>query len=235
MTSRIIDKTLSCLDDLPHDKTDLSKFLNFLIEMEVDSIELSEKMHRLLSPLPEYHYAKSGNAKALTTALAVELIMSGKESEVATTFCGIGGFAPTEEVIMALRLKGFRKPNKTYPFLPEMANLFSKITGKKIRSDKPIIGERIFYVESGVHVDGILKLSECYEPFAPEIVGLKRKIVLGKKSGTASIRAKLLELNVECGDECIPLILERVKAKSLENNGEVSDAEFAEIASRYHA
>jgi homocitrate synthase NifV len=229
----IIDKTLSCLDDLPHDKADLFLFLNFLIKMEVDSIELSEKMRSLLSPLPEYAYTKSNNAKACTTALAVELAMSGKE--VATAFCGICGFAPTEEVIMALRLKGFRKPNKTYPFLPEMANLFSKITGEKIRSDKPIIGERIFYVESGVHVDGILKHSECYEPFAPEIVGLKRKIVLGKKSGTASIRAKLLELNIECGDEGVPIILERVKAKALENNGEVSDAEFAEIAHRYHA
>jgi homocitrate synthase NifV len=220
---------------LPHDKADLSQFLNFLIKMEVDSIELSEKMRNLLSPLPEYNYSENSNTKPCTTAHAAELLISGKESEIATTFCGINGFAPTEEVIMVLRLKGFRKPNKTYPFLPEMANLFSKITGKKIRSDKPIIGERIFYVESGVHVDGILKQPECYEPFPPEIVGQTRKIVLGKKSGTASIRAKLLELNIKHSDKCIPLILENVKAKALENNGEVSDAEFAEIASRYHA
>ncbi len=51
---RITDKTLACLDKLPRNKLYLSKFLNFLIEMEVDVIELSEKMHELLSPLPEY-------------------------------------------------------------------------------------------------------------------------------------------------------------------------------------
>jgi len=79
-------------------------------------------------------------------------------------------------------------------------------------------------------VDGILKHPQCYEPFPPEIVGQKRKIVLGKQSGTASIQAKLAELNIACAPERIPLILEQVKSKAMEKNGAVSDGEFVKIA-----
>jgi len=130
---------------------------------------------------------------------------------------------------MILRMNGLRKSNKTYEFFPEMAKLFCKITGQDMRQNKPIIGERIFYVESGVHVDGILKRPESYEPFPPEIVGHKRKIVLGKQSGTASIRAKLSELNMQCAEEHIPHILEQVKSKALAKNGAITEREFAQI------
>jgi homocitrate synthase NifV len=261
----ITDRTLSCIDNLPHDKSDLSQFLAFLIEMEIDAIELSEQMRQLLSPLPEYPSYTLPNEKArleglddalcgdylqtfaqarkdfgediefcpanrfyCATALAAEWVMSGGKN-VAGSFGGIGGFAATEELVMILRMKGLRKADKTYKFFPEMAKLFCKITGKNMRLNKPIIGERIFHVESGVHVDGILKQPERYEPFPPEIVGQRRKIVLGKQSGTASIRAKLSELDMQCAEEHIPHILERVKANALAKNGAVSEREFAEI------
>jgi len=261
----ITDKTLSCLDNLPHNKSDLSQFLVFLIKMEVDAIELSEQMHKLLSPLPEYPaYTLPGEKKCLqglgdalcgdylqtfaeakksfgddiefcptngfhcATALAAEWVINGGKN-VASSFGGIGGFAATEELVMILRMNGLRKADKTYEFFPEMAKLFCKITEQDIRQNKPIIGERIFHVESGVHVDGILKQPKRYEPFPPEIVGQKRKIVLGKQSGTASIRAKLSELNVRCAEEHIPHILEQVKAKALAKNGAITEREFAEI------
>jgi len=158
------------------------------------------------------------------TALAAEWITSGTGTEVAASFAGIGGFASTEELMMILR------KDQTYVFFPEMARLFQKITKKYIPMNKPIIGSEIFQVESGVHVDGILKYPQCYEPYSPEIVGQKRAIVLGKQSGAASIRAKLAELHIECSQERIPLILEQVKIKAVEKNGTVSDEEFAKIA-----
>jgi len=262
---RLTDKTLSSLDKLPHNKSDLSQFLAFLIETEVDAIELSEQMHNLLSPLPEYPAytlpRKEGRLQGLddalcgdylqtfaeakksfgediefcptngfhcATALAAEWVINGGKN-VASSFGGICGFAATEELIMILRMNGLRKTDKIYEFFPEMAKLFCKITGQDIRQNKSIIGERIFHVESGVHVDGILKQPECYEPFPPEIVGQRRKIVLGKQSGTASIRAKLSELNMQCAKEHIPHILEQVKAKALAKNAAITEREFAEI------
>jgi len=261
---RITDRTLSCIDNLPHNKSDLLRFLAFLIEMEVDAIELSEQVRQLLSPLPDYPFllqCEKMRLKGLddalcgdylqtfaqaredfgediefcpmnrfycATALAAEWVVSGGKN-VASSFCGIGGFAATEELVMILRMKGLRKMDKTYEFFPEMAKLFCKITGKNIRQNKSIIGKRIFHVESGVHVDGIIKQPERYEPFPPEIVGQRRKIVLGKQSGTASIHAKLSELNIQCAEKYIPHILERVKANASAKNGAISKREFAEI------
>jgi homocitrate synthase NifV len=163
------------------------------------------------------------------TALAAEWIASGVGTNVVTSFGGIGGFAPTEEVIMFLRENRLRNEDKTYSFFPEMARLFHKLTKKNVNLNKPIIGSRIFCVESGIHVDGILKQPKSYEPFEPEIVGQKRKFVLGKHSGTASIRVKLSEFDIKCEHEHIPFILEQIKTKAAEKNGEVTDMEFIKL------
>jgi len=167
------------------------------------------------------------------TALAAEWITSGagngSKSRVVTSFGGIGGFAPTEELVMILRENRIRNENKTYEFFPEMTRLFRGITKKYVRPNKPVIGGRIFHVESGVHVDGILKQPKCYEPFAPEIAGQKRKIVLGKHSGTASIMAKLSEFDIEYPQERVPFVLEQIKKRAAERNGKVSDREFVKL------
>jgi homocitrate synthase NifV len=298
----IIDKTLSCLDDLPHDRSSFLRFLNLLIKMDPGAIELSRRMYKLLSPLPKYpsyilrdenirheiiiddannidtvppHGGMACNARSsytadrqkiriiglgnalrgdyrqtfarlkklfrgdiefcptdnfhCATALAAEWAISGAGNNIVTSFCGIGNFAPTEELVMILRMNGLRDANKCYDFFPEMADLFRKITRKNIRRNKPVIGKQIFHVESGVHADGILKQPKCYEPFPPEIVGLSRKIVLGKQSGVASIRAKLSELNLQCADDKISHILNRVKAKGAEKKGIVASREFVKI------
>jgi homocitrate synthase NifV len=163
------------------------------------------------------------------TALAAEWITSGAGNSVVTSFGGIGGFAPTEELIMILREYRLRGENKIYKFFPEMTRLFHRLTKKNVSLNKPIIGSRIFHVESGVHVDGILKQPKSYEPFAPEIVGQRRQIVLGKYSGTASIMAKLSEYDIKCSHDTIPFILEQIKNKAVEENCEVSDMEFVKL------
>jgi len=169
-------------------------------------------------------------------ALAAEWAISGAgtDGRVVTAFGGLGGFAATEELIMILRINNFIGTDKNYGFLPEMARLFEQIAKTNVPPNKPIIGKRIFHVESGIHVDGILKQPACYEPFPPEIVGQERKIVLGKQSGVASIRAKLSELKLRCGEEEIPLILAGVKTKAVEKRGAVTDREFADIVKSIH-
>jgi len=173
-------------------------------------------------------------------ALAAEWLMSdvaagggteknGAVSKIVTSFGGTGGFAPTEEVIMILKLAGLRHAEKIYSFFPEMTSLLNKITAKPVRRNKPVLGRRIFHVESGIHVDGVLKDPKCYEPFPPDTVGLKRKIVIGKKSGMASIKTKLAELGISCAEENIPAILEGVRIKSEKKRGALNDTEFAQV------
>ena len=177
-------------------------------------------------PADNYHFATALAVEWLTSGIAAS---NGAVNGVATSFGGTGGFAATEEVVMILKLAGLRKPEKTYSFFPEMTSLLNKITAKPVRRNKPILGRRIFHVESGIHVDGILKDPKCYEPFPPETVGLKRKIVIGRQSGTASIKTKLEELGLDCDEEKIPAVLEGVRIMSEKKRGALNNNEFAQI------
>lgn len=170
-----------------------------------------------------------GNSFSCAAALTAEWVSSGTGNEVVTSFGGYGGFAATEEIILILRCSRSRKVGKTYPFFPEMAKLFSQIITTPTAENKPIIGRRIFHVESGIHVDGIIKNPKCYEPFPPEVVGLSRKIVLGKHSGSSSVRMKMQEFGLNFSEAQIAEILQKVKALGTKKNGAVTDHEFKEI------
>lgn len=168
------------------------------------------------------------------TAIAVEWISSGG-LDIVSSFGGIGGFASTEEVIMHLKLERSRKVGKSYPEFPQMRRKLESITGVPFPHNKPILGEHILAVESGIHVDGIVKQPKCYEPFPPETVGQTRRFVLGKQSGTASIRIKLEELGCCVDSKQIPELLRAVKNKSIEVNRAISDEEFLDLAREYDA
>lgn len=256
MPIRIIDRTMACLDGLSNGNPSSSRFRDLLFDIGVDVVEDVESQNlnnvndnrnriygyddalcgdyqKIFSQLRKKFgddvEINFGNKFFCATALAVEWLMCGNGGSVVTSFAGIDGGAATEEVIIALHINNMRNKNATYNFLPEMTKLFCDITGKKISANKSIIGEKIFHVESGVHVDGILKHPACYEPFPPELVGQSRKIILGKQSGTSSIRAKLLEHNIVCNDELVKHILEQVKKTATEKNGIVTDREFIKI------
>ncbi|MDR3309723.1 MAG: hypothetical protein LBS90_00035 [Oscillospiraceae bacterium] len=165
----------------------------------------------------------------LATAAAVEWITSGAGDSVVTSFGGVGGFAPTEQVVLALRTLRLRRAGKIYAHFPEMTELFRRIAGTPPEPQKPVVGAGIFRVESGVHVDGIAKQPKCYEPYPPEVVGLRREIVVGKNSGLSSVRIKAAELRVNCPETAAPRVLARVKRDSEKYSRALTDAEFLEI------
>jgi len=225
------------------DMRNINEFIRFRIcdKIRVQGLGniMTEDYLNTFARLREYFYGDiefcPTDRYNFATALAAEWLTSGNGGKIATSFGGIGGLAPTEEVIMILKLAELRKAEKTYEFFPEMASLLGKITGKPVSHNKPILGGRIFHVESGIHVDGILKDPKCYEPFPPETVGLKREIVIGKHSGTASIKAKLAELDIPCAQEKIPAVLEGVRAKGEEKRGALNDREFEQVVREFAA
>ncbi|MFP3156309.1 hypothetical protein LQZ18_18145 [Lachnospiraceae bacterium ZAX-1] len=165
------------------------------------------------------------NHSFCATAIAAEWISSGGR-DVVTSFGGIGGFAATEEIILHLKLQRVRKVGKTYPEFPKIRCLLESVTGLPFALNKPILGEHIFVVESGIHVDGIIKQPKCYEPFPPKTVGQSRRFTLSKQSSTASIHLKLSELGISIPQKQIPELLLSVKKKSIEANKSISDEEF---------
>ena len=170
------------------------------------------------------------NEFGCASALASMWVLRGG-TEVTTSFAHYGNRAATEEVLMTLRIAARYKPNQDFTSFQEIKRLVEEITNIPMAMNKPLLGEEIFHVESGVHVDGILKNPSNYEAYVPKIVGLDTKIVIGKHSGRSSVMQKLKENGItHVDDPMIEEILEQVKLKSLDKRGSLTDHEFLSLA-----
>jgi homocitrate synthase NifV len=162
------------------------------------------------------------------TAMSLEWIRNGGK-KVVTTFAGIGGYAPLEEVLGSLtfiekiRIRGNQK------LLPNTLNLFEEIIENKLDSNMPFIGKDIFNVESGIHVNGIVKNPSTYEPYDPREIGRERNIIIGKHSGTRALEIKLKELNIKYNSANLRTMLEDVRKLSMQKRGGLSNEEIKEI------
>ncbi|MEM1515368.1 MAG: homoaconitate hydratase [Candidatus Bathyarchaeia archaeon] len=117
---------------------------------------------------------------------------------LSTTFLGIGeraGNAETEKVIMNLYMHyGVKKFEGKTQKLTELAQLISRATGYVVPPNKAIVGAYAFAHESGIHTHGVLNDPRTYEPYPPELVGNVRRLTIGKHSGKAIIRHKIIEV-----------------------------------------
>jgi homocitrate synthase NifV len=141
---------------------------------------------------------------------------------------GVGGFPAWEEVGMGL--KHLLKLPVTIPndLALRCRELLAEI-GVAVAAHKPIIGSKIFAHESGIHVDGVYKKSELYEPFAPEEVGLARQIIIGKHSGKAALEVKLKELHLDLEALDVAHILEKVRHLAVAQKAPVVDAQLRQL------
>lgn len=169
------------------------------------------------------------NIKHCATAIALEWVLAGGTS-ISCGFADNHDFPPLEEVLMGLKLISDPSSFKgDLSVLSELRVLYEKITLVPISKMKAIIGADIFKVESGIHVDGVLKNPTTYEPFNPQIVGNQREIVLGKHSGPKSVLYKLREQNLsESGSNSI---LTQIKERCSHLGRSISDLELLTLAS----
>jgi D-citramalate synthase len=130
------------------------------------------------------------------------------------TVNGLGeraGNTPFEELVMALEiLYNYRTGITTQDIYP-LAVVVSRLTGVPLPTNKAIVGEMAFTHESGIHAHGVLKEPSTYEPVPPETIGRKRRIMLGKHSGSASVEAALSELHYHPDVKQLKEILGRIK------------------------
>jgi isopropylmalate/homocitrate/citramalate synthase len=112
------------------------------------------------------------------------------------TFLGIGERAGNSELEKALlflvqRVKGFQKYDLSC--LSEFAEYMEEHIGIRVPRNKAVVGRNIFAHESGIHTAGVIKNPFIYEPYTPDLVGGKRKIMIGSTSGTEVVRFKVEE------------------------------------------
>lgn len=167
----------------------------------------------------------------LAVANSLAAVEAGAQ-QVHATINGLGeraGNASLEELVMGLSTRYNVKTNIQTELLVDMSEFVSRITGIKMPPNKAIVGENAFAHEAGIHVHGVLQKAETYEPITPEMVGHRRRIVLGKHTGANAIRAKLDEYGIELNDEQFERVFNQVK--SLGDKGKcITDADLKAMA-----
>ncbi|MBP2630497.1 MAG: leuA 1 [Firmicutes bacterium] len=176
-------------------------------------------------PCPIEYYGK--NAMGLATGNALGAIKSGIRY-IAVSVGGVAGYPAFEEVLMGARyLLNF--PLDVPPNMAIRCEELLSYVGQSVKATKAIIGSYIFAHESGIHVDGVNKKSDLYEPFTPETVGLIRKIIIGKHSGKAAIELKLKEMNIFVLPIVVIKVLEKVRGLAIRQKAPVSDLQLQKL------
>src|SRR5438552_2019636 len=117
--------------------------------------------------------------------------------------------------------------------LPELGALVSRLSNRPIAVNKPILGAHNFTRESGIGVDLVVKKPLAMFGTHPALTGRSGDVVLGKKSGKASIAYALEQLGVAgVSDEAVGEMLRIVKERSIAKRAAVTLEEFREIAER---
>ncbi|MEM4678120.1 MAG: 2-isopropylmalate synthase [Acidilobaceae archaeon] len=149
----------------------------------------------------------------MSVANSISAVEAGAR-QVHVTVLGVGeraGNAALEEVVTSLEfLLGF-KTKVRLNAIPKLAELVSKHYKLVIPPNKAIVGANAFAHESGIHVHGVLVNPLTYEPLDPSLLGLQRKIVVGKHSGRHAIEHVLKNLGIEPKKEVVDAVLLEVK------------------------
>ncbi len=168
------------------------------------------------------------NDLGMATANAIAGIRAGARF-VNTTVNGLGeraGNAALEEVVMALKHAVGINPGIQTERLAEISRYVGKASKHPVPHWKPIVGEKVFSHESGLHADGIIKNPKNYEGFDPAEVGLKRHMVLGKHSGSHGLRQRLEALQIDPHSVDLDALLSRVRQVATRNKRPLNDREL---------
>ncbi|MHB1679428.1 MAG: homocitrate synthase/isopropylmalate synthase family protein [bacterium] len=171
------------------------------------------------------------NDLGMATGNSVAAVKAGADY-VSGSITGIGertGNCALEEVIAYFKF--IEKKNIDFDFkkVKELAAIIAKITKRPIPVNKPILGRNIFHHEAGIHTDGIIKNPINYEPYPPEEVGLKRKLLIGKHSGTSVIKYKFKKLGIIISEAEARALLEIIRQESIKLKRDLKDKEIKDI------
>lgn len=113
--------------------------------------------------------------------------------------------------------------------IADVAAIVQRLSGYELAPWKPVTGHNLFVRESGA-VASQFHDPMAIEPYSSTLVGARRGLVLGKKSGLASIKIKTEELGLDVPEEHHASLLEEVKKRGIEKRGLVTNEEFAAMA-----
>ena len=148
--------------------------------------------------------------------MAIANTLSAAEAgafQLHTTVNGIGertGNAPLEELLVALHVQ-YDVGRYDLLKLTILSKTVERYSRMQLPKNKPVVGLNAFSHESGIHVAAVLEEPRTYELFPPELVGNKRRIVVGKHTGKKALQYVIAELGYKPTRDELCEILEGVK------------------------
>lgn len=168
----------------------------------------------------------------LATAGAIEAVRSGADW-VHGTINGMGeraGNMDLAEFALAAEAIYETDTGLALEHIAEVAETVQRLSGYQLAPWKPVTGRNLFIRESGA-VASQFHDPVAIEPYSSRLVGAERGLVLGKKSGLASIKVKAQEFGIDIPEEIHDDLLQRIKERGIERGGLVTDDEFLAMVS----
>ena len=190
---------------------------------------LCREVRSWIGPAVALHW-HGHNDFGLATASAIAAVRGGADW-IQGTINGMGeraGNADICEVALALQCLYHVPVQLDLGKAREISRLVQQCGNYTVDGWKPVVGEYLYTRESGA-VASQFHMPEAIEPYSADIVAAERSIVLGKKSGLASISLKLEELGLEADAAKHGEILERVKSAATAAKRLITDEEFGAI------
>ncbi|QLG51175.2 2-isopropylmalate synthase [Natrinema halophilum] len=172
----------------------------------------------------------------LATANALAGIEAGaSQAQVSVNSIGErAGNAAYEEFVMAVESLYQTDTGIDTTRITELSEIVEEKSGMPTPGNKPVVGGNAFSHESGIHAAGVIENSDTFEPgvMTPEMVGAERRLVMGKHTGTHSVRERLVECGFDPTDEQVTAVTRRVKDYGAEKRRVTVDVleRFAEEA-----
>lgn len=139
--------------------------------------------------------------------------LRGGATHASVCVLGLGeraGNAALEQVAAAIPRLGMGAVGTVMAELSTLAAVVAAASCRSIPPGQPIVGETAFTHELGIHVSGLLRDPQTYEALDPAMFGRERRILLGKHSGSASLRDALQ--GREISQAALPDLLLRLRA-----------------------
>ncbi len=155
-----------------------------------------------------------------------------------STVLGLGeraGNTPMEETVMALLTMYNIDTGIDYSKLRGLSKLVQEISGQPVPSNRPVVGDDLFNVESGIIATWLANCGDEFQtelfPYRPELVGqAPAQIVMGKGSGIDSVKQWLEKFQIHASDDQAMDVLLAVKDFGIETKRLLTEDEFRTLA-----
>lgn len=173
------------------------------------------------------------NDFGMATADAVAAVGAGA-TWIHGTIDGIGeraGNANLPEIALALELLYEVDTGFYFERVRQASKRLREIAGYQLEPWKSVVGDNLFIRETGA-VAAQFHIPEAIEPYSSSLLNTPRNIVLGKKSGLASIKIKSEQLGLNIAETHHATLLAEVKKLAIGQRRLVNDDEFKTLVAQ---